>query len=266
MGKCDHQILQVIISLVCQLVIQKGVVYGTIIFVSPFYPEPNLHRRSAIITHLAPKEPQLTRHSKTVMNMTDILETEENPEQAAQRARLHSIPSSVPPTEVTTYRTTAADMATSRETSQGPKAGIRPRLRLNPPIRRQPTEPITSCITTTSSGTSGKALPQSSEFKIRCRLRAPSPKRLRLRGPRRPVRINTRFKIPGSNSKMYVCGSKRYECPEGIRPWLSRHKWMLDPSRGVFKRFASRTQMEDDTHYYVPEIAITDGSDVEASL
>ena len=191
------------------------------------------------------------------------MKNEENAERVAQRVRLYSIPAYVPPTA---DRTTAAEMTRLRETSQqGPRPRTRPRLRLNLPTRIQPTEPITSSITTTSSGASGKTSPQSSGLKIRLRLRAPSPKRLVLRGPRRPTRINVRFRIPGSNSKMYVCGLKRYECPEGIKPWLSRHKWMLDPSQGVFQRFASRTPLEDDTYYYVPEKAIKDSSDVEAS-
>lgn len=197
------------------------------------------------------------------MKLTNIMKTEENAERAAQRVRLYSIPAYVPPT---VDRTTATEMTRLRETSQQRlRPRTRPRLRLNPPIPTQPNETIASSITTTSSGASGKTSPRSSGLKMRFRLRAPSPKRLVLRGPRRITRINTRFRIPGSSSKMYVCGSERYECPEGIKPWLSGHKWMLDPSQGVFKRFASRTPIEDDTHYYVPDKAITDSSDVEAS-
>ena len=191
------------------------------------------------------------------------MKTEENAEWAAQRVRLYSIPAYERPTM---DRSTAAEMTRLRETSQqrlSPRA--RPRLRLNPPADTQSTEPRASSVTTTSSNTSRKISPRSSGLKIRFRLRAASPKRLVLRGPRRIPQINTRCRIPGSTSKMYVCGSKRYECPEGIKPWLPEHKWMLDPSQGVFKRFTSRILVGDDTHYYVPEKATADSSDVDPS-
>lgn len=100
---------------------------------------------------------------------------------------------------------------------------------------------------------------------LRLRLRAPGPKRLMLRGPRAVPRINCRYSIPGSESKMYVHHGKRYGYPEGIKPWLPDKKWMLDPRVGVFRKFASRVKLADDTYYYIPEEAMTDGSEPEDS-
>ena len=100
---------------------------------------------------------------------------------------------------------------------------------------------------------------------IRLRLRASGPKRLKLRGPRPVPRINCRYSIPGSNSKMYVHRGKRYECPERIEPWRSDQKWMLDSQGGVFKKFAWRVKLAGATYYYVPEEAMTDSSESKNS-
>ena len=99
---------------------------------------------------------------------------------------------------------------------------------------------------------------------LRLRLRASGPKRLKLKGPRPLPRINCRFKIPESGSEMYVHGGRRYQCPKGVEPWRSEQKWMLDPSSGVFKKFASRVPLEDSTYYYIPEEAMMDSPEPES--
>ena len=102
---------------------------------------------------------------------------------------------------------------------------------------------------------------QHPKLPLKLRLRASGPKRLKLKGPRPLPRINCRFSLPGKESKMYVHGGKRYQCPKGVEPWRSEQKWVLDPNRGVFKRFASRVPLEDSTYYYIPEEAMMDSSE-----
>ena len=103
--------------------------------------------------------------------------------------------------------------------------------------------------------------PQHPKLVLRLRLRASGPKRLKLKGPRPLPRINCRFGIPGKEFKMYAHGGKRYQCPIGVEPWRPEQKWMLDPTHGVFKRFAYRVPLEDSTYYYIPEEAMTDSSE-----
>ena len=71
------------------------------------------------------------------------------------------------------------------------------------------------------------------------------PKRIKLNGPRPPIRkVNTRLAIPRTDKKTYRRGNKSYICPKGIEPWTAEHRWMLDPGSGIFK--------QDGTFHYVP--------------
>lgn len=119
----------------------------------------------------------------------------------------------------------------------------------------------TGSSTMLSPRTTEQTSQQHPRLVLRLRLRASGPKCLKLKGPRPLPRINCRFKIPGSDSKIYAHGGKRYQCPKGVEPWRSGQKWILDPSRGVFKRFAWRVPLEDSTYYYIPEEAMTDSSE-----
>ena len=94
------------------------------------------------------------------------------------------------------------------------------------------------------------------------------PKRLVLRGPRpissslprpgRPSRrlnprINCRYKNPHNGTTTYVCNSKQYECPSGIEPWRADQKWILEPSQGFFKGFASCDGPNNQKYCYTNE-------------
>ena len=62
------------------------------------------------------------------------------------------------------------------------------------------------------------------------------PKRLKLTVPKPPIRrINTILTIQGTDKREYKRGGNTYICPKGIKPWTAEHRWMLDPKEGIFK-------------------------------